>query len=53
MTEHEKWERLMASIRRAAKLLGIDLTELDIPEYLNWFVAARMSRDLWAKVRAI
>ena len=50
MEEEEKWEALMMSIRRAAKISNIDLTEADMPDYLNWYVASDMHRNLWALV---
>ena len=50
--EGEHWEAMMASIREAAKILNIDLTEKDMPEYMNWFVGRPMHRDLWARVYA-
>jgi len=50
MTEDEKWELLMASIRKAARILGIELTEKDMPEYLNWFVGRKMNEELWGRV---
>jgi len=52
MEEWEKWEALMASIRKAAKILGKELTEQDVPEYLNWYVGRAMHEDLWAQVYA-
>jgi len=50
MTEEEKWNALILSIKKAAKILGIDLTEEDIPEYLNWFSGAKMHKNLWNSV---
>ena len=50
MSEEEKWEKLMASIRKAAHILNIDLTEKDMPEYLNWPVGRDMNKRLWARV---
>ena len=50
--EGEQWEAMMASIRGAARILNIDLTEEDMPEYMNWFVGRTMHRDLWARVYA-
>lgn len=47
MDEQEKWEQLMASIRKAAKILNIDLTEADIPRYLDWRAASDMHKRLW------
>jgi len=52
MEEWEKWEALMASIRKAAKILNIEITEQDVPEYLNWSVGRAMHEDLWAQVYA-
>ena len=50
MSEEEKWEKLMASIRKAAHILNEDLTERDMPEYLNWPVGTDMNKRLWAQV---
>ena len=50
MDEFENWETLMRSIRRAAKILNIDLAEADMPDYLNWSVASDMHRNLWALI---
>lgn len=50
MEEAEKWEALMASIRKAARILNRDLTERHIPDYLNWPAARQMSQRLWAEV---
>lgn len=52
MDEHEKWELLMASIREAARKSNTDLTEADMPEYLNWKAGVDLKEKLWAKVRA-
>lgn len=51
MTPEEKWERLMKSIRRAALILGIEITERDVPEYLNWPIARQMSKRLWGRIK--
>ena len=50
--EGEHWEDMMASIRKAAKILNMDLTEENMPEYMNWFVGRTIHRDLWARVYA-
>lgn len=50
MDEGEQWEAMMYSIRKAAKILNIDLTEEDLPEYMNWAAGRHMHRDLWARV---
>ena len=50
MDEYEKWDAIMRSIRKAARILNIDLTEQDVPEHLNWFVARKMHRYLWDQV---
>lgn len=52
MDEFDKWEELVKPIKQAAKILNIDLTEADLPEYLNWKVGADMHRKLWDKVYA-
>lgn len=46
----EEWEALLKSIRRAAHVLGEDLTERDLPDYQNWFEAREMHKRLWARV---
>lgn len=43
----EEWEQLMKSIRRAAKILGKDLSA-EWPDYGNW----QYARDLWSKLWA-
>ena len=50
MDIQEKWEALMASIRKAIHILNIDLTEADLPEYQNWYVGREMHQRLWALV---
>ena len=50
--EAEKWERLMASIRKAAHILNKDLDATGWPDYLNWKVASDMNEKLWAQVYA-
>ena len=50
MDEYEKWGTLMFSIRRAAKILNIDLTEADMPDYLNWRVASALHEKLWSLI---
>lgn len=50
MTEDEKWTCLLRSINRAARILNLDLTELDMPEYPNWWVGRRMHENLWGQV---
>ena len=51
MTKEEEWENLIKSIKKAAHRLNEDLTERDMPDYMNWFVAREMHRNLWARVR--
>lgn len=48
----KEWEAIMHSIRKAAHILNEDLTERDMPEYQNWFVARDMHNNLWARVRS-
>ena len=50
MDEVEKWEALLKSIMQAAKILNIDLTEADMPDFLNWKVASDMHRNLWTLI---
>ena len=52
MTEEEKWEALIRSINKAAHILGKELTEKDVPEYLNWRVGTEMNHRLWSEVYA-
>ena len=47
MTESEKWQAMMASCRKACRILGEEFKE---PEYLNWSVGAHYHDDLWARV---
>lgn len=47
MDTDEKWEALLRSIRKAAKILSIDLTEEDMPRYQDWIAGADMHRKLW------
>lgn len=46
-TEDEKWQAMMASCRKACKILGEEFKE---PEYLNWPLGSRYHDDLWTKV---
>ncbi len=48
----DDWEALVSSIRKAARILNMDLTERDMPDYQNWFIAREMHKDLWARVRS-
>ena len=50
--EREKWEALMRSIRKGAHILGRTLTERDMPDYLNWYVATDMNKRIWAEVHS-
>ena len=50
MTEEEKWEALIRSIKKAAHILGKTLNEEDMPDYLNWTVGRDMNERLWARV---
>lgn len=49
ISEEEKWERLLHSIRKAAHILGREVAE---PDYLNWAVGRDMNDNLWAQVYA-
>ena len=49
MSEEDRWERLLHSIRKAARILGREITE---PDHFNWFVARDMNDNLWAQVYA-
>ena len=51
MKPHEKWIELLRSIRKAAKILNMDLTEEDMPDGQNWFMASKMNKRLWDLVR--
>jgi len=48
MTEEEKWQRMMASCRKAANIIGIDFRE---PPYLDWKYGSQYHRTLWRQVR--
>ena len=47
MDTHEKWNALVRSIRKAAHILNLELTERDLPEYMNWFAGPKMNKRLW------
>ena len=47
MDTHDKWQALMRSIRKAAHILNLDLTEKEWPEYQNWFVGVAVHKRLW------
>jgi len=50
MDEYAKWNAIILSIRKAARILRIYLTETDMPEHMNWFAARTMHRYLWDQV---
>jgi len=50
MTEYEMWDAIIRSIRKAARILRIYLTEPDMPEHMNWFAARTMHKYLWDQV---
>lgn len=50
MSEEDKWEALIKSIQKAARILGKDLTERDMPDHLNWFVGRNIHDELWGEV---
>jgi len=50
VNEEDKWNALMRSIRKAARILNIDLSPEAMPEYMNWLVARTMHRYLWDQV---
>jgi hypothetical protein len=47
----KQWISLLRSIKRAAKILNIDLTEKDIPEYGEWYSAVKLHSYLWSMVK--
>ena len=47
MEEGENWQAMMASCRKACKILGEEFKE---PEYCNWFVGRDYYEKLWALV---
>ena len=51
MDKEEQWNLLMHSIRKAARILGIDLHEKELPDYMNWRMARDLNTKLWGKVR--
>jgi len=50
MDEDEEWNLLILSIKKAARILNINLDKEDIPEYLNWFAGRTMHKNLWNQV---
>lgn len=50
MNEEDKWNALIRSIKKAARILSEDLEEIDMPEYLNWRVGTDMNQHLWNQV---
>ena len=50
MDKDTQWQELIRSMNRAARILNIDLTEKDIPEYLDWYTARKIHRSLWNQV---
>ena len=50
MDEDEQWHELILSMQKAAKILNIELTERDMPEYLDWFAGRNLHQDLWDRV---
>lgn len=49
-SETEKWQAMMNSIRKAAKILNYDLTEEEMPEPLDWKAGSHLHERLWAEV---
>lgn len=41
------WDNLIRSINKAARILNIDLTEADIPQYPDWYAASKTHKNLW------
>ena len=50
MDEEEKWNRLMMSIRKAARILNLELTEPDMPQPSDWRYASSLNSRLWGLV---
>lgn len=51
MDQEENWTSLIRSIKRAGKILNIDLTESDMPQPFDWRYASDFNRHLWNLVR--
>ena len=41
------WDNLIRSINKAARILRIDITEVEIPQYPNWYAARILHKNLW------
>ena len=51
MTKETQWNLLIGAINKAAYILNMDLTERDMPDYMNWLVAREMNNNLWALIK--
>lgn len=51
--ETDKWQAMIRSIHKAAKILNRDLTEKDMPEPLDWRAGSDLHDRLWAEVYAL
>jgi hypothetical protein len=50
MSEEDSWNTIIHSIKRAARILNINLTETDMPDYENWLAARTIHNYLWNQV---
>jgi len=48
MEEHEKWQNMMRSCRKASNILGIEYKE---PMYLDWKAGREYYNSLWERVK--
>ena len=44
------WNDILHSIFKAARILGKDITERDIPDYGNYTALVKMNDNLWREV---
>ena len=52
MNTEYSWDNLIRSINKAARILGIEITEAEMPQYPNWYAARQMHDNLWKMVYA-
>lgn len=44
------WEDILRSIFKAARILGLDMKEQDLPEYGDYKRLVALDKELWCKV---
>lgn len=47
------WEDILRSIFKAARILGVDITEQDLPDYDNYKELVALHKELWARVKVM